>query len=288
MIGRRVRGALAVAVLAAAGSAQPATGAEGTATLVLRARASAYVDVTFPTAFRLHDATTSAPGASFSGYYLQPLKGPAENGFGQVWLSGFRHPGYAEAPIPIGGPGTNPELPDPGQDWSIPAGRYRVHVLGDRPTVARLRVSGQVPLRSATAARRSGAYAAWRTLTLPAAEQPAPAVVALGEIPIPVRPRSMAFSSLFFARRGTHTNVATASTCIGKADGVRCVRGAQYSHARSYQEIETDFVLAEGVGTVTTYYATGALPPGENVGYFEHAATWMIDKAVGAVFTLPL
>lgn len=285
----RVWRAMAVAFLALAGLAVPAA-AEGTATLTLRATRSAYVDVTFHHGFTLHDATATDAGGAYRGYYLQPLTRSAADGFGQVWFASFRRPGFREAPIPIGGRGTTREVWTPGLNWTIPAGRYRVHVVGTHPVEVRLRVSGRLPARTLTATRPTRAAAAVRDLTLPVVERTAPAGAAAGEIPISIDGRALAFSSLYWQRRGTMTSAISGNTCIGRAGGVQCVGGSQWSRARNYEEFHTNTSskFAESAGTLTTYYDPGRLPDGDHVGHFKLATTSMFDKVVGAVFTLSL
>lgn len=143
MRGRRRAAALSLAALLVT-PAVPATAQPAARTLTVTGVANAYTDVTFSS--RVHLSTAAHAGSpprfegsgTYSGVYVTPLhgNGPAA---GTILLRGL--PLLSDVPFPLSG-----------TDW-LPAGRYRVHLLGDAPATVRIRVDGlrrDVLVRTAT------------------------------------------------------------------------------------------------------------------------------------------
>lgn len=120
-------------LLLAAGTATPSTAQPASRTLTISGRVNGFADVTFPTAVRLGTSRHAAVPpvvtgtASYAGAYLTPLDGAGPSA-GTIILRAF--PMFGDTPFALT------------THTSLPAGRYRVHLLGDAPTTVRMSIDG--------------------------------------------------------------------------------------------------------------------------------------------------
>lgn len=186
---------LAVLLAGLAGLPVPAvTAAPALRTLTVRGVPNAYAEVTFGSRVRFEtSATTKAPpgydaSGTYAGAYVEPVRGSGPVA-GTVLLRAM--PGLSDVPFPLGP-----------QGW-LPAGRYRVHLLGDASTTVRIRVEGL--RRDATVATRtaSDVVATWVSRGVAGVPTPADRTV----VPFTVGRRTLAVvgatheSTGFYGRR---------------------------------------------------------------------------------------
>ena len=263
------------------------------APLIVTAARSASVDVTFPKAVTLDTGhSTAAGGAEFSGYYFQPLAGKAEAGFGQVWFADFRYEDFTPRALPLGWSAIGSYASSPAVRWSVPAGRYRLHVFGDRRVEARLAVSGRLAGRRLTATRPTTVGAAAKDVTPSVAGRQTglPGVV-VDDLPLSAHPHSLSVSAVYTVRHSVATNATVADSCLGRADGLRCVAADGDAYAwqgYSFREVHREGPSAQSATTTAEYLAPGTLGAGPHKGYFEIASSAFLDRVAVAVFALRL
>lgn len=142
-----------VAVLAVTVLGAPATvagAATASHTLTVQGVPNAYTEVRFAGRVRLATSTNARPTfattGTYAGVYLEPVRGDGP-GAGTVLLRAM--PGLSDVPIPIGS-----------QSW-LPAGSYRVHLLGDATTAVTVRLEGLARGLVVTTKTRSRVAATW-------------------------------------------------------------------------------------------------------------------------------
>ena len=285
-LARSLRRAAAVSLLAACLPAAPTEAARLT-TITVQASRSGYVDRTFTSPVRLYEAASSVTlSGSYAGFYVEPLDRAPERGFGRVWFSAFKTTGFTSYHVPIGDVfGLRPDQRLHDLYFPLAAGRYRIHVFGDRPATARLRFSGDVRAATLTAARSSRVSALAKDL---APVEGAAPPVAVAELPLPTDADALSFAALFDV---THDVVlsspARRDACLGRPADLRCATAPQRSQFLRRYEFRTTLVHATAT-TWVSYYHRKALPRGENYGYFEAVLTPPVERVVVAVFTLAL
>ncbi len=130
----------------------PATAAPQLRTLTVRGVPNTYTEVTFPTRVRLETSSAAKARPTFdargtyAGAYVEPVRGDGPVA-GAMLLRAM--PDLSDVPFPLGP-----------QGW-LPAGRYRVHLLGDAATTVRIRVEGLRRDLTVTTRTRSGVDAEW-------------------------------------------------------------------------------------------------------------------------------
>lgn len=284
------RRALLAALLAAAVALPSAPAAAAPVrTLTITAGRSGSVDWTFARAVTLHPARTKVASGSYAGFYLQPLDRAPHLGFGQVLLGDFRFGSHPHFPVPFGAGGSEPYLA-PGTPWRIPAGRYRIHVFGDRPTVARLALSGITADRRVGASRPSRVVVASRDVTPSVADHRVPAPGGtVADTPVELPRTALSFAAVFMARHGVIPEGSTATACLRPPGEAGCIRdGAPADDA--YRIIHaatlTPVPVIDATSTHAWYYFPGTLPGGAYEGEFTMATTNLVDKLAVAVFSL--
>lgn len=161
-----------VAAPATAASAAPAT-----RTLTVRGLPNAYAEVTFGGRVRLDTSgTAKAPPVydaegTYAGAYVEPVGYGAAAG--TLLLRAM--PGLSDAAFPLGT-----------QSW-LPAGRYRVHLLGDAATTVRIRAEGLRRDLTVTTRTRSALDVTWVERGVAGVATPADRTI----VPLTVRSRTL-------------------------------------------------------------------------------------------------
>lgn len=292
------RRALAVVLLAALGSlAVPAT-AKSTATLTVRGARGGYVEHTFrsPVTLHLSPSTTVTGGGSYAGYYLQPLSGQAkpDTGWGEVWFSTFRDDAFRTSnfAIPLGRSYYLEPKQFKARRFAVPAGRYRIHVFGDKPVTARLVLSGSVAPATLTARSSSRAWALARDLTTTVAGQrPAGPVATVSDVPVATTPTTLSVTATYTVETEVVTGLATHGACIGRPDGMRCI--GEKTEPRPdwylYRVYHPSTLPVTSIACMEVqYYYPGDLVPGENTAYYDIVSTNLTRHVATGLFTLTL
>lgn len=262
---------------------------------------SAFVDVRFGRGVLLDYAATRVSGSGgYAGYYVQPLDRAGEDGYGELRPVEYRFPSFDRVGLPLGRPAISTY-----QAWSrggsrtvaLPAGRYRLHVIGDATTRLHLALVGAGAPRRLTASRLSPLSVGWADAT-PAdvAGAVRPQVVA-ADVPIQVRTWSLTFVSMYTVRHATPRSAmaATFRYCIGGREAPGACQlpdpmgkppetGSGYAFDEwRFREPPEPTVAAE---TFASYFATGVPTPGDRVAHFEVTTPATIDKVVVLAFSL--
>jgi hypothetical protein len=129
-----------------------ATAAPAPRTLTVRGVPNAYAEVTFAGRVRFETSATGnarpaySVSGTYGGVYVEPVRGAGPVA-GTVLLRAM--PGLSDVPFPIAP-----------QGW-LPAGRYRIHLIGDAATTVRVRVEGLRRDLTVTTRTRSDVVAKW-------------------------------------------------------------------------------------------------------------------------------
>lgn len=155
-----------------------ATAAPAVRTLTVRGVPNAYTEVTFPGRVRFETSGTAKPPpaydteGTYAGAYVEPV-GRAGAAAGTMLLPAL--PGLEDVAFPLGT-----------QGW-LPAGRYRVHLIGDAATTVRIRAEGLRRDLTVTTRTRSALAASWVERGVAGAATPADRTI----VPFTVGPRTL-------------------------------------------------------------------------------------------------
>lgn len=254
-------------LLALAGVPVPAAVASpALRTLTVRGVPNAFTEVTFAGRVRLETSMmTKTPPVydakgTYAAVYVEPVRGTGPVS-GSILLRAM--PGISDIPIPLGPLG-----------W-LPAGHYRVHLLGDAATTVRIRVQGL--RRDVTVATRTRSDVAARWVDRRTAGVATPANRTI--VPFSVRPKTLAVigavheSSGFYGRR---------DVCVRRpTNGLSpCVRGNS-GHSRYWGVYPIRWTM----GAAGSYHP-GMLPPGDFEVEFLDAAVAVPHGLTAFVMTL--
>ena len=295
MRSRLVVGALAALVVT--GLPAPAAGATGT-TYTLSAARSASVDVTFTRAVTLDMGRTRVTGAgAYAGYYVQPLGAAPDSGHGEIWVTEFSYPDFQRFPIPLGNQDAILSYPK-GTARRLPAGRYRLHVLGDRAAHVRLALTGAGADRRLSPSRPSPFAAVWKDVTPDVAGQRVPGTVT-ADLPITVKSAdSLTFLAWYVVSHATHHTIATsARQCLGTTEHpALCDQGFEpgpvdpsergYGYKYNEQHVQHPTTLADDALSFTAYSRRNTAFTGNVKAYYEITSTGVMDRVVVAAFSL--
>lgn len=187
---------------------------------VLQANGTSTIDVTLKKPvvldlFRMHIFSQGA----YAGYYFEPLdKGVAPaDGTGALLVDRLHPAGFYPLPVLLSRPDQEIDLYRPNARRTLAAGRYRVHVIGDRGVAVVLPVvSGSLPDLLAT--KRGSATVKGVDIDAPLADRG----VVFGRVPAAVGD-SLAFAALSVTYRGGSAPGDTAETCVEDGEGSACV-----------------------------------------------------------------
>lgn len=298
---RRIRIAVAVALAVASLYATPGQAA-APKPLVLRAKSTASVDVTFTRAVTIDpDAVRVSGGRNYAGYYLHPLSGPLLNGTGALFLHGYRVPSAPHVkwlPMPVG-------LGDFSQTFprTIPAGRYRVYVLADAPVEVRVPVTGYTA-RTIQATRSVRVTYVGKDVTNDVLPRPggmaSPGIVSAA-LPITIPSNSnVTLTTIQVISHGTfytHHQMQPAS-CIGRPgvvepdftscrDEQRDGQGAGF-HRGQYTFASAPPSTGNFEDETNSVYFPGRLSAGPKVAHYMVGQTSVIDRVFVAALSIGL
>lgn len=255
---RRFLGILLVCLLGV--PAGPVAAAPVLRTLTVRGAPNSYVEVTFAGRVRFETSMTSkAPPSydargTYAGVYVEPVRGTGPVA-GTILLLGM--PVLSDYPFPLGP-----------QGW-LPAGRYRVHLLGDAPTTVRVRAEGLRRSLTVTTRTRSDVVATWVSRGVAGVATPVDRTI----VPFEMRRKTLAVVSAmhestgFYGRRDVCVRLRTSglSPCLYGNSG----RGWYWGV----------YPIRWSLGGASAYHP-GELPVGEYEAEF-------LDAAVAAPHGLP-
>lgn len=276
------------------GAAAPAAAAEPSTYSISAAR-SASVDITLSRPVVLDMSRTTVKGSgSFAGYYLQPLAGDPLGGAGVLVFNGVAVGKFAPAPVPLGNASAVLSY-SPKERRNLAAGRYRVHVLADAPTVVRLGLRGAGTSRALRATVSSRFAASVRDATPRGAVETGP--VASADVPLAIASkRSLTVLMLFVAYRApTPGATRVYRTCLGPPEvAALCQAGPSVpGNARpddEYGSLREDITSpvpgATGGLTYAVYYRDGSDVAGERTASYLAGVSGVLDRFVVGAFSL--
>ena len=175
-------------------AAAPVAAAPPLRTVTVRGRPNAYAEVNFASRVRFETSSTSkAPPAydahgTYAGVYVEPVRATVPVA-GTALLRGM--PELSDVHFPLAPP-----------EW-LPAGRYRVHLLGDAATTVRVQVAGLRRDLAITTTTPSAVRARWVPRGVAGVATPVDRTI----VPFTVQPRTLALfgamhdSTGFYGRR---------------------------------------------------------------------------------------
>jgi hypothetical protein len=256
--------------------------------LVVSGSRSAHQDIVFARSITLaaggEDVRYDARG-SYAGFYLEPLDRDPAGGAGQVRPSSFGWPGFANYGLPLG----RSQLAAPvGGSISLPAGRYRVHLITDAAAVVTIPVAGFAGSRTIRPRRLSTATARTADVTPEAAGRRYLSGLASFSLPVSVGPRSLAIAALHVVRDG-HAAAAQAvyTGCI-EADEVPLCRsnGSNYFDTTSHNSSESPAFTESAISAA--YYFPDSAPTGQDTARGSVTTASTLRSVVGLAFALGL
>ena len=296
---RRARAALVVGAVFGAGFAVPSEAAPPFRTLVFRARANASLDITFPRSVTLDGwKIQTTGGRNYVGFYLQPLTGKPDAGAGAVRFHGYRIPGFTWAPLPVGVDDGWAFTSD-STTRTLPAGRYRLHVLADAPAEVRIPVVGFTakPLHATRPTRVSHLVKDVTSELVPRVPGgTATPGAARADLPFTVpSERTISFASLQVLRHGHRSTAGVGmGACINTEDHPHCMN-EQNDQFDGYKRGEHHVDVATQNGkyedTFVRYYFPSGKDPagaGDQRAYYLTYSTANIDRVVVTAMSLAL
>ena len=298
------RVAVAVAgVLVATAPNVGSAAAPASATYVVTARRSASVDVVLGRGVEIHLGRTRVSGSgAYAGYFVQPLDRRGDFGLGELRMAEYRFPSFAQVTLPLGNDmirGYGDPVARRTARRALPAGRYRLHVIGDATTRVTLALTGVPLARRLTASRPSPLALAWADVTPAAVAGAARPPVVVSDLPITVASsRSLTFLSMYVVRHAVlrEALAAVSSYCLGPpvaaracqagddGDGPGPPHGSMYTAGTArLAQPPNPSSAAEGTAA---YYGYDDAPAGERLAHFEVVTPATFDKVVVLAFSL--
>ncbi|MDQ1711043.1 MAG: hypothetical protein QOE45_493 [Frankiaceae bacterium] len=283
---RRYAALAAVACVLASAPAVATSAPHGL--LVLSGSRSAHQDVTFASRMTFDAAGEGIrydTHGSYAGFYLEPLTGDRADGVGQVRPAAFGEAGFPSLGLPLGRRQVGALLTSP---VTVPAGRYRVHLIADGATVVTVPVVG-------IAGKRVVRPTTPTTVSVRVSDvTPRPGGV--GNVPgfasftgaVSVGSRTIAISAIHVLREGTTAAAQAVYTGCIEADPVPVCRSngdTYFDSTGHYPSNSTAFT--ESVCSAA-YYFPGDAPPGIDTAQASVTTPSTLRSVIGLAFAIGL
>lgn len=292
---RGVLASLLTFTLSSVGAPEDVLAADPSTYAVTAARSSS-VDIALSRPFVVDMGRTALSGSgSFAGYYVQPLDRDPGSGVGALVLTRVAVGKFAPVPVPLGGAETIAAYARK-KSRDLPAGRYRIHVLGDAATTVRLRLRGAGASRSLRGTRNTVLRAIVRDATPTVAGEAVAPVAATDHPFTAASANSLNVVTLFAAYHAPTPGSAQAfGACLSPPGvAVRCHAGPyvpgnvapddEYGSLRD--EVTTPIPHAAGSITYAVYYWDSAKVAGERSASYLVRVSGVLDRFVVGAFSL--